>query len=54
MTPHGALTTPRRRSHVIHPVSVLQTEYSVFERAVEADVLPVVRELGIGSPRSAS
>lgn len=32
----------------MHPVSVLQTEYSVFERAVEADVLPVVRELGIG------
>lgn len=29
-------------------MSVLQTEYSVFERAVEADVLPVVRELGIG------
>ncbi|MGW7043999.1 aldo/keto reductase [Streptomyces avermitilis] len=37
-----------RRAHTVHPVSVLQTEYSVFERAVEADVLPVVRELGIG------
>ncbi|MFG2022424.1 aldo/keto reductase [Streptomyces sp. NPDC048825] len=37
-----------RRAHAIHPVSVLQTEYSVFERAVEAEVLPVVRELGIG------
>ena len=37
-----------RRAHAVHPVSVLQTEYSVFERAVEADVLPVVRELGIG------
>ena len=32
----------------MQPVSVLQTEYSVFERAVEADVLPVLRELGIG------
>ncbi|MGC5014206.1 aldo/keto reductase [Streptosporangium sp. DT93] len=37
-----------RRAHAVHPVSVLQTEYSVFERAVEADVLPAVRELGIG------
>ncbi|AVZ74609.1 aldo/keto reductase [Streptomyces lunaelactis] len=37
-----------RRAHAVHPVSVLQTEYSVFERAVEAGVLPVVRELGIG------
>ncbi|MFI2347463.1 aldo/keto reductase [Streptomyces sp. NPDC019443] len=36
-----------RRAHAVHPVSVLQTEYSVFERAVET-VLPVVRELGIG------
>ncbi|HEY8979202.1 MAG TPA: aldo/keto reductase [Streptomyces sp.] len=37
-----------RRAHAVHPVSVLQTEYSVFERAVEAEILPVVRELGIG------
>lgn len=37
-----------RQAHAVHPVSVLQTEYSVFERAVEADVLPTVRELGIG------
>jgi aryl-alcohol dehydrogenase-like predicted oxidoreductase len=37
-----------RRAHAVHPVSVLQTEYSVFQREVEADVLPVVRELGIG------
>jgi len=37
-----------RRAHAVHPVSVLQTEYSIFERAVEDDVLPVVRELGIG------
>ena len=37
-----------RRAHATHPVSVLQTEYSLFERAVEADVLPTVRELGIG------
>jgi aryl-alcohol dehydrogenase-like predicted oxidoreductase len=37
-----------RRAHAAHPVSVLETEYSLFERAVEDNVLPVVRELGIG------
>jgi aryl-alcohol dehydrogenase-like predicted oxidoreductase len=37
-----------RRAHAVQPVSALQTEYSIFERAVEAEVLPLVRELGIG------
>jgi aryl-alcohol dehydrogenase-like predicted oxidoreductase len=37
-----------RRAHVVQPVSVLQTEYSIFEREVEDAVLPVLRELGIG------
>ncbi|WP_416975407.1 aldo/keto reductase [Streptomyces sp. 4F14] len=37
-----------RRAHAVHPVSVLQTEYSVFERAVEVEILPLLRELGIG------
>jgi hypothetical protein len=37
-----------RRAHAVQPVSALQTEYSVFERDVEAKVLPAVRELGIG------
>ncbi len=37
-----------RRAHVVHPISALQTEYSLFTRDVEADVLPTVRELGIG------
>jgi aryl-alcohol dehydrogenase-like predicted oxidoreductase len=37
-----------RRAHAVQPVSVLQTEYSIFERAVEAEILPTVRELGIG------
>jgi aryl-alcohol dehydrogenase-like predicted oxidoreductase len=37
-----------RRAHAVQPVSVLQTEYSVFERTVEAKILPAVRELGIG------
>jgi aryl-alcohol dehydrogenase-like predicted oxidoreductase len=37
-----------RRAHAVQPVSVLQTEYSIFERAVEKEVLPTTRELGIG------
>jgi aryl-alcohol dehydrogenase-like predicted oxidoreductase len=37
-----------RRAHVVQPVSVLQTEYSVFERAIESEILPMLRELGIG------
>ena len=37
-----------RRAHAVQPVSVLQTEYSIFERAVEAEILPPLRELGIG------
>jgi len=37
-----------RRAHTVYPVSVLQTEYSIFERAVEAEILPTLRELGIG------
>ncbi|GAA1741809.1 aldo/keto reductase [Isoptericola hypogeus] len=37
-----------RRAHAVQPVSVLQTEYSLFERGVEAEVLPAARELGIG------
>lgn len=37
-----------RRAHAAYPVSVLQTEYSLFERGVETAVLPTLRELGIG------
>jgi aryl-alcohol dehydrogenase-like predicted oxidoreductase len=37
-----------RRAHAVHPVSALQTEYSIFERDVEAAILPAVRDLGIG------
>ena len=37
-----------RRAHAVHPISALQTEYSLFTRDPESDVLPVVRELGIG------
>ena len=37
-----------RRAHAAHPVSALQSEYSLWERNLEADVLPALRELGIG------
>jgi aryl-alcohol dehydrogenase-like predicted oxidoreductase len=37
-----------RRAHAVQPVSVLQTEYSIFERAVETEILPTTRQLGIG------
>jgi aryl-alcohol dehydrogenase-like predicted oxidoreductase len=37
-----------RRAHAVHPISALQTEYSLWTRDVEAEVLPAVRELGIG------
>jgi aryl-alcohol dehydrogenase-like predicted oxidoreductase len=37
-----------RRAHAVHPITALQTEYSLFERGVEREVLPVLRELGIG------
>lgn len=37
-----------RRAHREHPISVLQTEYSLWSRDAEVDVLPTVRELGVG------
>jgi aryl-alcohol dehydrogenase-like predicted oxidoreductase len=37
-----------RRAHAVHPISDLQIEYSLITRAVEAEVLPTLRELGIG------
>ncbi|MFF9488321.1 aldo/keto reductase [Streptomyces sp. NPDC014676] len=37
-----------RRAHAVHPVTDLQIEYSLISRAVEAEVLPTLRELGIG------
>jgi aryl-alcohol dehydrogenase-like predicted oxidoreductase len=36
------------RAHAVHPVSALQTEYSLWSRHVEADILPTIRRLGIG------
>jgi aryl-alcohol dehydrogenase-like predicted oxidoreductase len=37
-----------RRAHRVHPISALQTEYSLWSRDPEDDILPTVRELGIG------
>src|SRR5437870_9211078 len=37
-----------RRAHATHPISALQTEYSLWSRDPEADILPTCRELGIG------
>jgi aryl-alcohol dehydrogenase-like predicted oxidoreductase len=37
-----------RRAEAVHPITALQSEYSLFTREVEDDILPTVRELGIG------
>lgn len=37
-----------RRAHAVHPIAALQTEYSLWSRDPEDDILPTVRELGIG------
>jgi aryl-alcohol dehydrogenase-like predicted oxidoreductase len=37
-----------RRAHAMHPISTLQSEYSLWERNLEIDIIPVLRELGIG------
>jgi aryl-alcohol dehydrogenase-like predicted oxidoreductase len=37
-----------RRAHAVHPVTALQTEYSLWSRDVEDEILPTCRELGIG------
>ncbi len=37
-----------RAAHKVHPISALQSEYSLWERGLEASILPVARELGVG------
>ena len=37
-----------RRAHAVHPITALQTEYSLWSRDVEDEILPTARELGIG------
>lgn len=41
-------TDTLRRAAAVHPIAALQTEYSIWERDVEAEILPACRELGIG------
>ena len=43
-----ASATTIRRAHATHPITALQTEYSLFTRDLEDEILPVLRELGIG------
>jgi len=37
-----------RRAHAVHPITAVQTEYSLWTRDIEAEILPALRELGIG------
>lgn len=37
-----------RRAHKVHPISAVQSEYSLWERGIEESILPAMRELGIG------
>ncbi|TDD47841.1 aldo/keto reductase [Nonomuraea terrae] len=37
-----------REAHAVHPITALQSEYSLFTRGLEAEILPAARELGIG------
>ncbi len=37
-----------RRAHAVHPISALQSEYSLWERNLDAEIIPTLRELGIG------
>ncbi len=37
-----------RRAHAVHPIAALQSEYSLWERNLEARIIPLLRELGIG------
>ena len=37
-----------RRAHAVHPITALQTEYSLWTRHIEDEILPTLRELGIG------
>jgi aryl-alcohol dehydrogenase-like predicted oxidoreductase len=37
-----------RRAHAVHPITALQSEYSLWTRDLEPEILPVLRELGIG------
>ena len=37
-----------RRAHAVHPVTAVQSEYSLWTRDIEAEILPTLDELGVG------
>jgi len=37
-----------RRAHAVHPISLVEVEYSLFDRSIERELIPTARELGIG------
>lgn len=37
-----------RRANSVHPISFIETEYSLFNRSMEKEILPTARELGVG------
>jgi aryl-alcohol dehydrogenase-like predicted oxidoreductase len=43
-----ASATTIRRAHAVHPITALQSEYSLWSRDLEAEILPTLRDLGIG------
>ncbi len=43
-----ASVTTIRRAHAVHPITALQTEYSLWTRHIEHEILPTIRDLGIG------
>ena len=43
-----ALPISIRRAHAVHPITALQSEYSLWERNLEPRIIPLLRELGIG------
>ncbi|CAL5413390.1 unnamed protein product [Camellia sinensis] len=43
-----ASTETVRRAHVVHPITAVQVEYSLWTRDIEEDIIPLCRELGIG------
>ena len=47
-TPHAIGAANIRRAHAVHPVSALQSEYSLWEHNLESEIIPLLRELGIG------
>jgi aryl-alcohol dehydrogenase-like predicted oxidoreductase len=50
---HFGLSEPApetiRRAHAVQPIAAVQSEYSLFWRAAEGDIIPTLEELGIGS-----